>query len=169
MAYLYSLHDKTITTFSVHTSKKYKNLHCKIILAVGTLGEKLTLICITCSCTQIYTFFKSRYAIFKKKQLLRLMYVCFAHLTLNKYAAHHDWYQFTAFEDNLGGIIQISNRSIGKTHGCNSEKSQECICFQRNSAKILKRFEILNMFNINGNAKVMKKKSTLIERSIHEL
>lgn len=68
MAYLYSLHDKTITTFSVHTSKKYKNLHCEIILAVGTPWEKLTLICITCSCTQIYTFFKSRYAIFKKKQ-----------------------------------------------------------------------------------------------------
>lgn len=81
MTYLYSLHDKTITTFSVHTSKKYKNLHCEIILAVGTPWEKLTLICITCSCTQIYTFFKSRYAIFEKKNLLRLLYVCFAHLS----------------------------------------------------------------------------------------
>lgn len=81
MTHLHSLHDKTITTFSVHTSKKYKNLHCKIILAGGTLGEKLTLICITCSCTHIYTFFKSRYAIFEKKTLLRLMYVCFAHLS----------------------------------------------------------------------------------------
>lgn len=93
MTHLHSLHDKTITTFSVHTSKKYKNLHCKIILAVGTLGEKFTLICITCSCTQIYTFFKSRYAIFEKKNPLKT-YVCMlcTPLTLNKYAAHHDWY-----------------------------------------------------------------------------
>lgn len=35
--------------------------------------------------------------------------------------------------------------------------------------QFVKRFEILNMFYINGNAKVMKKKSTLIERSFHEL
>lgn len=93
MTHLHSLHDKTITTFSVHTSKKYKNLHCKIILAGGTLGEKLTLICITCSCTQIYTFFKSRYAIFEKKNPLKT-YVCMlcTPLTLNKYTAHHDWY-----------------------------------------------------------------------------
>lgn len=93
MTHLHSLHDKTITTFSVHTSKKYKNLHCEIILAVGTPGEKLTLICITCSCTHIYTFFKSRYAIFEKKKPLKT-YVCMlcTPLTLNKYAAHHDWY-----------------------------------------------------------------------------
>lgn len=92
MAYLYSLHDKTITTFSVHTSKKYKNLHCEIILAVGTPWEKLTLICITCSCTQIYTFFKSRYAILKKKTLKTYVCMLCTPLTLNKYAAHHDWY-----------------------------------------------------------------------------
>lgn len=92
MTHLHSLHDKTITTFSVHTSKKYKNLHCKIILAVGTLGEKLTLICITCSCTHIYTFFKSRYAILKKKTLKTYVCMLCTPLTLNKYAAHHDWY-----------------------------------------------------------------------------
>lgn len=40
--------------------------------------------------------------------------------------------------------------------------------FLKEFCKFVKRFEILNMFYINRNVKVMKKKLILIERSIYE-
>ena len=38
-------------------------------------------------------------------------------LTLNENTTDHDWNEFAALEDDLGGVVQVAQRGIGETHG----------------------------------------------------
>ena len=60
--------------------------------------------------------------------------------TLNKNSSDHDGNEFTRFEDDLGWVVEISERSVGHPHRADCEQRQQKVRTKRDPENILLTF-----------------------------